>query len=100
MTFDVAARVLLSVLIFVAAIHYAMVVQPAAIRGGWRRGWSVKIMLVGGLMGLLYAFAGQFKAMVLGIPFDAVSWWGLAAAVTFDAASAVVLWQRQRSERK
>lgn len=60
----------------------------------WRRGWPIRLLLVAGLGIILYAFFGQFKAMILNIPFDAVSIFGFAAFLTFNFASRWVLKER------
>jgi hypothetical protein len=43
------------------------------------RGWPIRVVCVGLAGVLVYGLVGQFKALNLGIPFDAFSWVGLIA---------------------
>jgi hypothetical protein len=98
---DVILRVALAIEVGIAGVQYAAVFAPHAVSSSRGRRLLVAqiVSFVGGLIAILYVFAGQFKALLLGIPFDAFSWVGVVGFTLGDIGTALVLWDRHRRGR-
>lgn len=62
--------------------------------------WPMRLVWLGLGGVLIYALAGQAKAISLHIPFDGFSWVGVVALVVLDTGLGWVLWQRLPQEKR